>query len=108
MNRARFTKQARTELLAQTAYYEAIRTGLGAKFRSAVEAAAQRAAIFPLHGKPAAGGTRRRLVTDFPFSIFYTAAEYGVLIQRQGVGLDCRGRVQSDRGRGVQPDPSNR
>jgi plasmid stabilization system protein ParE len=46
----------------------------------AVEAAAQRAAAFPLHGKPSAGGTRRRRVANFPFSLFYTQAEYGVLI----------------------------
>ena len=80
MKRARFTKQARSELLAQTAYYEAIRKGLGARFRSAVEAAAQRAATFPMHGKPAPGGTGRRLISDFPFSIYYTETDYGVLV----------------------------
>jgi plasmid stabilization system protein ParE len=80
LNQARFTKHARSELLGQTAYYEAIEKGLGARFRSEVEAAAQRAAAYPLHGKPAAGGTRRRLVTDFPFSVVYTEAEFGVLI----------------------------
>jgi plasmid stabilization system protein ParE len=80
VNRVRFTKQAKTELLPQVAYYEAIRKNLGARFQSQVEAAAQRAAAFPLHGKLAAGGTRRRLVTDFPFSLFYTQAEFGILI----------------------------
>jgi plasmid stabilization system protein ParE len=80
VSRARFTKHARSELLAQTAYYEALRVGLGARFLSAVEAAAQRAAATPEHGKPAAAGTRRRLVADFPFSIYYTRAEFGVLI----------------------------
>jgi plasmid stabilization system protein ParE len=77
---ARFTKHARAELLAQTAYYEALRPGLGARFRSEVEAAAQRSATFPLHGRPSAGGTRRRLVNDFPFSVVYTEAEYRVLV----------------------------
>jgi plasmid stabilization system protein ParE len=81
VKRARFTAEARTELLAQTAYYEAIRKGLGARFRAKVEAAAQRAASFPLHGKPAAAGTRRRLVSDFPFSLYYTETDHGVLIQ---------------------------
>jgi plasmid stabilization system protein ParE len=80
LKQARFTKHARSELLAQTAYYKALEKGLGARFRSEVEAAAQRAAAYPLHGKPSAGGTRRRLVTDFPFSVVYTEAEYGVLI----------------------------
>jgi plasmid stabilization system protein ParE len=80
VKQARFTKHARAELLGQTAYYEAIEKGLGARFRSEVEAAAQRAAAYPLHGKPSAGGTRRRLVTAFPFAVVYTAEEYGVLI----------------------------
>lgn len=39
MRRARFTSEAKTELLAQTAYYEKIRKGLGARFRTEVEAA---------------------------------------------------------------------
>lgn len=80
MKQARFTRQAKSELLAQTAYYEALQKGLGARFRAEVESAAQRAAAFPLHGKPSAGGTRRRLVMDFPFSVVYTETEYGVLI----------------------------
>ncbi len=80
MKQARFTEHARSELLGQTAYYEAIEKGLGARFRSEVEATAQRAAVYPLHGKPSAGGTRRRLVTDFPFSVIYTEEKYGVLI----------------------------
>jgi len=80
VKRARLTQQARSELLGHTAYYEAIRKGLGARFRVEVEAAAVRAATFPLHGKEAAGGTRRRRVADFPFSLFYTEEEYGILI----------------------------
>jgi len=80
LKQARFTRHARSELLGQTAYYEAIERGLGARFRSEVEAAAQRAAGYPQHGKPSAGGTRRRLVTDFPFSVVYTEEAYGVLI----------------------------
>jgi len=80
VKRARFTREARSELLAQTAYYETIRKGLGARFRAEVEASAQLAAAFPLHGKPAPGGTRRRLVADFPFKLFYTSTEYGILI----------------------------
>ncbi len=80
MTKARFTKEARTEFLAQVAYYEKRRQGLGGRFRAEVEAAAQRAAAFPLHGRHAAGGTRRRLVAGFPFSPFYTEVEYGILI----------------------------
>jgi plasmid stabilization system protein ParE len=80
VKQARFTKRARSELLAQTAYYEALRVGLGARFRSEVEAAAQRALAFPEHGKASAGGTRRRLLNDFPFSVIYAQTSYGILI----------------------------
>lgn len=67
-------------VLAQTAYYETIHKGLGARFRTEVEVAARLAATFPLHGKHAPAGTRRRLVADFPFKVFYTETDYGVLI----------------------------
>ena len=80
MTSARFTREARAEFFAQIAYYAAIRTDLGARFRAEVETAAQLAATFPLHGKPAAGGTRRRLVSGFPFKLFYTQADDGILI----------------------------
>ena len=80
MKSVRFAKHARAELLSQTAYYEQLQQGLGARFRAEVEATAQRAAAYPLHGKPSACGTRRRLVSDFPFSVIYTAADYGVLV----------------------------
>ena len=80
MKNARFTTQARSELLAQTAYYEALQQGLVARFRRAVKGAAERAASYPLHGKPTAGGSRRRLVSDFPFSVIYTEADHGILV----------------------------
>jgi plasmid stabilization system protein ParE len=80
VKRARFTREARSELHAQTAYYETIRKGLGARFRREVEGAAQRAATFPLHGKPGPADTRRRRVAVFPFKLFYTITEYGILI----------------------------
>ena len=80
MKLARFTADAKSELLAQTAYYEAIRKGLGTRFRMEAEAAAVRAAAFPQHGRPAPRDSRRRRVTDFKFSLVYTETEYGVLI----------------------------
>ena len=80
MKLARFTADAKAELLAQTAYYETMQKGLGARFRTEAEAAAARAAAFPQHGKPAPRNSRRRRVTDFKFSLVYTETDYGVLI----------------------------
>jgi plasmid stabilization system protein ParE len=77
---ARFTAQAKAELLAQTAYFETIRKGLGARFRTEAESAAARAAAFPEHGRLAPRNARRRRVVDFKFSLVYTQTEYGVLI----------------------------
>lgn len=80
MKRARFTEHARSEFLAEIAYYETLRRGLGARFRSEVESVAERAATFPKSGAPAAAGTRKRLVPHFPFSVIYTETDYGILI----------------------------
>ena len=83
MKLARFTADAKAELLAQTGYYEAIRKGLGTRFRTEAEAAAgpaAPAAAFPQHGRPAPLYSRRRRVIDFKFPLLYTETEYGVLI----------------------------
>jgi hypothetical protein len=80
VKQARFTKEARSELLAQIAYYETLRKGLGGRFRTEVELAAQLATTFPSHGKPGPARTRRRLVADFPFKLFYSETDYGILI----------------------------
>lgn len=80
MRRARFSREARDELLAQVAFYEELRHGLGARFRSEVETAAALAVTFPLHGKPGPARTRRRLVADFPFKLFCSQTEYGILV----------------------------
>ena len=80
MTRVRFTREARTELLAQIAHYEAVQKGLGARFRAEIEQVARLAAAFPLHGKPGPAGTRRRLVPSFPFKLFYSETSDGILI----------------------------
>ncbi len=80
MKRARFTREARTEFLAQTACYETLRAGLGARLCKEIEQTALLAAKFPGHGKPGPAGTRCRLVAGLPFKRFDTEAELGTLI----------------------------
>lgn len=80
MRQARFVAAARAEFLAEVAYYNEVQPGLGSRFTAAVEAAALRAATFPLSGSPALAGTRRMIVRDFPFSIFYRPQEDGALV----------------------------
>jgi toxin ParE1/3/4 len=71
---------AGSELWAQVAYYEGQQTGLGKRFRTEIEATAQAAAASPGHGKPAAGGARRKIVKHFPFSLIDTVTTDGVLV----------------------------
>lgn len=80
MKLARFTALARAELLAETAYYENRRPGLGARFRDEVQAASEAAASSPGSGAPIANVARRRLLPTFPFALIYTETDYGVLI----------------------------
>jgi plasmid stabilization system protein ParE len=80
VRRARFVSIAAREFLSQVAYYEEEQPGAGAPFIAAVQQAAARALAFPLSGTPAAAGTRRVLVRDFPFSIIYRVDEDGILV----------------------------
>jgi len=80
VKRARFVAAARRELLAEVAYYNVAQDGLGARFASAVEEATVRALAFPFAGSPSPASTRRVLVKDFPFSLFYRPEDSGIVI----------------------------
>jgi plasmid stabilization system protein ParE len=80
VKQARFTALARAELLAEIAYYENRRAGLGARFRAEAEAASELAASSPKSGAPTAGVARRRLLSSFPFALVYTETDYGILV----------------------------
>ena len=80
MKRARFVSGATREFLAEVAYYEEAQPGEGAHFIDAVRYAVARALAFPSSGSPAAAGTRRTLVRDFPFSVIYRVESDGILV----------------------------
>jgi toxin ParE1/3/4 len=80
VKRARFVSVAAHEFLAELKYYEEARPGHGARFIAAVRQATARALAFPLSGSPAAAGTRRVLVRDFPFSIVYRVDAEGIVV----------------------------
>ena len=80
MKRARFVAPAREEFLAEVAYYNGARAGLGAQFTSAVEEATARALAFPLAGSPSESNTRRVIVKKFPFSVIYRPEPEGIVI----------------------------
>jgi hypothetical protein len=68
VKQARFTALARAEFLAEVAYYENRRPGLGARFRAEVETVSESAASSPDSGGPVAGVARRRLLPTFPLA----------------------------------------
>lgn len=80
MKSARFIAAARREFLAEVAFYNEAQLGLGTRFASAVEEAAARALAFPLAGSSSAANTRRVILKDFPFSLFYRSENGGIVI----------------------------
>lgn len=80
MIKFRFLPDAEVELLKEVAYFSAAETGLGVKFQHAVEAAVNMAVANPAGGAPSIGGTRRRLVKGFPFSVVYRASGTEILV----------------------------
>jgi plasmid stabilization system protein ParE len=53
---------------------------LGQRFAAAVDATVARAVQFPNAGSPAPLGTRRMLVKDFPFSVYYRLDSAGIVV----------------------------
>ena len=80
MRQARFVAPAREEFLVETAYYEQVQPGQGARFAAAVEEATARALAFPLSGSQATPGTRRVIIKKFPFSLIYRPEAAGILV----------------------------
>jgi hypothetical protein len=54
--------------------------GLGAKFLAALEDATARALAYPTTGSPAAKGTRRVFLKDFPFTLVYSPDDQGITV----------------------------
>jgi plasmid stabilization system protein ParE len=66
-----FLPTAEAEFLQAVEGYEDARPGLGAAFVAELERATRRIALFPRHGSPYLGGTRKVVLRRFPFSIVY-------------------------------------
>jgi plasmid stabilization system protein ParE len=75
-----FHPSAREELDASVDFYEARLGGLGERFLAAVEEAIGRIAGSPNAGSAVAGGSRKRLVPGFPFSVVYRVEHRRILI----------------------------
>ncbi|MFQ5733575.1 MAG: type II toxin-antitoxin system RelE/ParE family toxin [Planctomycetaceae bacterium] len=66
-----YKRQGRTELLKAVGHYERERSGLGQRFKTAVDNCIERILEFPESGDIVAGETRTRFVKKFPYRIAY-------------------------------------
>jgi plasmid stabilization system protein ParE len=66
-----FHPEAHAEMIEQARYYENKSHGLGSDFLDAVEESTRRIQQSPLAGSIERSNIRRRLVSGFPFTIFY-------------------------------------
>jgi plasmid stabilization system protein ParE len=76
-----FHADALAELDAAAAYYEAQRAGLGADFRSEVEAALQRIQHHPwAYAQQRGSACRKCLVTRYPYSVYFLERDHDIWI----------------------------
>jgi toxin ParE1/3/4 len=66
-----FRRAARVDLLDARNWYDAQRSGLGAEFAHAIDAAIERIGEQPAAYAEVGYGTRRAVLLDFPYAIFF-------------------------------------
>jgi plasmid stabilization system protein ParE len=72
-----FTQAAREELIEAQDWYEGEVTGLGSRFRHALDALAQRMSQNPRQFPVVCKNVRRALLRRFPYSLFFVIEEDG-------------------------------
>ena len=80
MKRLRLDAAARAELLHETKYYEATRSGNGRKFRLAVNEAFERIKRSPDAGKPDEENCRRLRIKGYPFSAVFREEKIEIVV----------------------------
>ena len=80
MSAAAFDPDARAEFLAVVEYYEECQTGLGRRFREAMEAQVDAIGIMPFRFRVLHPPFRRCLVPQFPYSIIFSIEPEFILV----------------------------
>lgn len=80
MNRVRFLRGAQREARAAALFYEERGTGLGQKFLDALDRAVHIASENPLAGSPGPAGTRKIMVSGFPYALVYLIEDSTILV----------------------------
>ena len=80
MKPARFLQPAEEEMIASVLYYEGQADGLGREFLEKVEFAVRDAATNPERWPVVRTGVRRRLVSQFPYAVFYRVQREEIIV----------------------------
>jgi plasmid stabilization system protein ParE len=80
MTGAEFDQDARAEFLAAVEYYEECQTGLGRRFREAVEVEVDGIAAMPFRFRVLHAPFRRCLVPNFPYAVIFSIEPDFILI----------------------------
>jgi plasmid stabilization system protein ParE len=76
----RFTQTARAELIEAQDWYEAEASGLGRRFREAIDALTERMSANPLQFPMLYKNVRRALLRRFPYSLFFVIEDDTLLV----------------------------
>jgi plasmid stabilization system protein ParE len=76
----RFTQAARAELIEAQDWYECEATGLGRRFRAAIDVLAERMSANPLQFPVVFKNVRRALLRRFPYSLFFVVDDDDTLL----------------------------
>ena len=80
MYSVRFTQTARAELIEAQDWYEAEASGLGRRFREAIDALTERMSANPLQFPMLYKNVRRALLRRFPYSLFFVIEDDTLLV----------------------------
>jgi plasmid stabilization system protein ParE len=76
----RFLAEARAEFLEQVEYFDEQELGLGARFIDDVDSAVRTIREYPESGAPVSRDVRKKVLREFPFSLFYVPTAEEVVI----------------------------
>jgi plasmid stabilization system protein ParE len=75
-----FTQAARAELIAAQDWYEGEATGLGRRFRQAIDVLAKRMSENPRQFPTVYKNVRRALLRRFPYSLFFVVEDDALIV----------------------------
>jgi plasmid stabilization system protein ParE len=75
-----FTQAARTELISAQDWYKGEATGLGRRFRQAIDGLTERMSAYPRQFLTVFENVRRALLRRFPYSLFFVVEDDALIV----------------------------